>query len=71
MVGRVKDPELLLQRLRLWHGFDPLPGNFCMLWVQPKKKKKKVGVLYFILFFWLSFWPAGVPGSWIENGPQQ
>ena len=25
----------------LWHGprFDPWPGNFCMLWVQPKKKK--------------------------------
>ena len=25
----------------LWRGFDPWPGNFCMLRVQPKKKKKK------------------------------
>ena len=28
-------------RSQLWHGFDLYPGNFHMLWVQPKKKKKK------------------------------
>ena len=27
--------------LQLWLGFDPWPGNFHMLLVQPKKKKKK------------------------------
>lgn len=35
MVQRVKDLMLSL----LWHGFDPYPGNFCMLRMQPKKKK--------------------------------
>ena len=25
----------------LWHGFDPWPGNFFMLPVQPKKKINK------------------------------
>ena len=35
---RVKDPVLSL----LWLRFDPWPWNFCMLWVQPKKKKGKV-----------------------------
>ena len=25
----------------LWLGFDAWPGNFCMLQVWPKKKKKK------------------------------
>ena len=33
---QVKDPVLLL----LWHRFDPWPGNFCMPWARPKKKKK-------------------------------
>lgn len=33
MVQRVKDLMLSL----LWHGFDPYPGNFCMLRMQPKK----------------------------------
>ena len=33
---RVKDLALLL----LLRGFDPWLRNFCMLWVQPKKKKK-------------------------------
>ena len=32
----LKDPVLLLQL-----GFSPWPGNFCMLWMQPLKKKKK------------------------------
>ena len=32
----VKDPVLSL----LWWGFDPWPGNFCMLQPWPKKKKK-------------------------------
>ena len=31
---RVKDLGLLL----LWCGFDPWPGNFCILWVRPKTK---------------------------------
>ena len=26
-------------RLLLWPGFGPWPGNFHMLWAQPKKKK--------------------------------
>ena len=25
----------------LWRGFDPWPGNFHILWVTAKKKKKK------------------------------
>lgn len=29
---------LLWLRSLLWLGFDPWPGNFCILWVQPKKK---------------------------------
>ena len=32
----VQDPALALQ----WGRFDPWPGNFCMLWAWPKKKKK-------------------------------
>lgn len=28
------------RRLHLWHRFDHWPGNFQMLWAQPKKKKK-------------------------------
>ena len=43
MAQQVK--RLLLSLLWLWlhlrHGFDPWPGNFCMLWAQAKKKKKK------------------------------
>ena len=31
----IKDSVLLL----LWHGFDPWPGNFCMLQAWQKKKK--------------------------------
>ena len=39
----VKDLLLSLLQLgwRLWRGFDPWPGNFCMLWAKQKKKKKK------------------------------
>ena len=35
----VKEPALSLPWLwlQLWHGFDPWPRNFCMLWIQPKK----------------------------------
>ena len=35
---RVKDPVLSLQQLGLllWHGFDPWPQNFHMLWAWPK-----------------------------------
>ena len=32
-----KDPALQ----PLWCRFDPWPRNFCILWVWPKKKKKK------------------------------
>ena len=37
LVMMVKDSALSL----LWLGFDPWPGNFCMLQAQPKKKKKE------------------------------
>ena len=33
--------SLLWLKLLLWWGFDPWLRNFCMLWVQPKKKKKE------------------------------
>ena len=33
----VKDPALSL----LWLGFDPWPGNFCMLQAWPKNTSKK------------------------------
>ena len=35
---QVKDLVLSLQQLGLllWHESDPWPGNFHMLWVQPK-----------------------------------
>ena len=40
---KVKDPVLTLQHLGslLWCGFDHCPGNFCMLQVQSKRKKRK------------------------------
>ena len=40
----VKDLALTLLwlRLLLWCRFDPWPGNFHMLWVQPQKKKKEL-----------------------------
>ena len=48
MVQQFKDPvlSLLWLWLQLWHMFDPWPGKFPMLQVQPKKptspqKKKK------------------------------
>ena len=31
--------SLLWLWLLLWHGFDPWPGNFCMLWTWPRTKK--------------------------------
>ena len=34
--------SLLRLRLLLRLGFDPWPGNFCMLQAQPKKEKKTV-----------------------------
>ena len=38
----VKDPlSLLWLESLLWHGFDPWPRNFCMPWVQYKKKKER------------------------------
>ena len=43
MAQSVGHLALCLQQLRslLWLRFDLWPGNFCVLWVQPKKKKKK------------------------------
>ena len=43
LAQQVKDSALSLQRQGslLWPGFDPWPRNFHMLWVWPKKKKKK------------------------------
>ena len=46
MAQQVKDLMLSL----LWHRFDPCPRNFHMLWVQPKKKKKKNENLEFPLW---------------------
>ena len=42
------DPVLSLQWLGplLQHGFDSWPGNFYMLWIWPKKKKKAVVVVF-------------------------
>ena len=43
MAQRIKDQALSLHWLEslLWHGFNPWPKNFCMLWMLEKKKKKK------------------------------
>ena len=43
MAQWVKDPVLLMQwsRSLLWLGFNPRPGNFCMLQVHPKKRKRE------------------------------
>ena len=67
------------QRLRicwsllLWLGFDSLPRNFCVLWVQPKKMvvykklnqillailiQKNVVITYLFFFFLWLFRPA-------------
>ena len=45
MMQQIKNPVLSLYQLGplLWHGFSPCPGNFHMLRVWPKKKKKKKG----------------------------
>ena len=32
--------DLLRFRLLLWHRFTPQPGNFHMLWAQPRKQNK-------------------------------
>ena len=42
MTQWVKDLALLPQQLGLllWSEFDPWPGNFRMLWAQPRKKNK-------------------------------
>ena len=52
----VKDPALSLQRLRLLlsHRFDPLPGNFHMPWMQPKKN---FFLSPFFVFFFLGTHP--------------
>ena len=43
VVQCVKDPALSLLWLRslLWREFDPWPGNFHMLQIWPKKKKRR------------------------------
>ena len=42
VVQQVRDPALSVHQLGplLWFGFNPRPGNFCMLWAQPKKSHK-------------------------------
>ena len=42
MAHPVKDLVLssLWLGLLLWLGFNPWPGNFCILWVWPKKLKE-------------------------------
>ena len=47
LAQQVKDLALLL----LWCGFDPWPEKFCILQVQPKKKKK--------IPFRVLWWPSG------------
>ena len=44
----IKDLSFLLLWLwlLLWCGFNPWPGNFCMLWAQLKKKKGVASVSY-------------------------
>ena len=40
MAQQAKDLVSLLQlRSLLWHGFKSWPRNFCILWMQPRKKK--------------------------------
>uniref|UniRef100_A0A8D1NNL7 Eukaryotic translation initiation factor 3 subunit L n=1 Tax=Sus scrofa TaxID=9823 RepID=A0A8D1NNL7_PIG len=39
----------------LWHGFDPWPGNFCVLRAWPRKRKRKV--------VWVRVWVRKVVGS--------
>ena len=41
MARQVEDlaVPLMWLGLLLWLGFSPWPGNFCMLWAWPKKKK--------------------------------
>ena len=43
MAQGIKDQALLKlwQRVQVQCEFDPWPGNFYMLWVQPKKHTKK------------------------------
>ena len=43
VVQLVKDPVLSLLQLGslLWHMFNPWPGNFHILQVQPKKERKE------------------------------
>ena len=45
MAQQFKDLVLSLP----WLGFDPWPGNFHMLWVQPKNKKIKTEEPFFTL----------------------
>ena len=39
---------------RLWLGFASWPGSFCMLQVQPKKKKKVKKTTYLCAYLFLS-----------------
>ena len=41
--GSLVVKDLVLHGL-LWPGLGPWPGNFHMLWLQPKKKKKKSAI---------------------------
>ena len=81
MVQQVKDLVLPLP----WHRFNPWPGNFRVLWVQPKKKvgsnsaeyitlKKKNGKTPFKMlkgsFFWLHPQHVEVPRPGIKPTPQ-
>ena len=57
-----KDPALSLQWLRslLWHRFDTWPGNFCRLWVLPRKKPKKTNKKKKVLFTQLMMLAPGL-----------
>ena len=53
LVQWVEDLALLQLwcRLQLHLGFDPWPGNFHVLWVRPKKKKKKKELTAYVFFY--------------------
>ena len=54
MAQQAKDPALS----RLWRTFDFWPRNFCMPWVQKKKKKKKA-IFHFYKGGLKMFWILG------------
>ena len=65
MAQWVKDPALSLLWLGspLRCGFDPWPGNFHMLWAQPKTKQNKTKTLQRALSLSSALRAGGAPSS--------